>query len=607
MRSAPPAVVASPAAPAPPPFVARRSFPAPRAWGTLLCWAALWGIAAPAGSPAAEPVPAPSPQEAAAREWVKARIHFQPFVFAGEAFPGWSCEPESAAETFLGKHERKATFWRTVEWDVDRPAGPGAYTVQMEFTSKDGRRSARWATIYKLVAPLPPDAAPTLAELAKAAGLELKEVEREKQIIEKTIAGRKGSDLVLDPQFARLLAGLHDYKEGKAAAARLRDRGVEAPLPLTAAARRNEDPFALDRHRLAWIKCSVESPRELRRKRSKLLGDLPRKRTAPAPTVREGTLAEAGMKPDAAEKIDAACKAWAADTDQGFSICVVRKGVVVIHRAYGLRDGRPMTLEDKSWMASVTKTTTAVAAMMLVERGLFALDDPVSASFPPLAAVKLPAPPPTPLTWRHCLTHTAGLSTWPLGSDESADLGERAADALPFVRPGEVWAYNGQSYSLAWKAMEQLTGRSLPTFQLLYLLRPLGMDHTDVVGAHADMVSTPMDMARYGQMLLNRGSYGEWEFFRPETFEAMLPQKLVRTLGPDAVKTFGIGLDGAPGSGKFGHGAASAATFSVHLDDELVVVMCRDSIGKNFDKYNGGFWKAIETGIDREAKPAEAK
>jgi hypothetical protein len=44
-----------------------------------------------------------------------------------------------------------------------------------------------------------------------------------------------------------------------------------------------------------------------------------------------------------------------------------------------------------------------------------------------------------------------------------------------------------------------------------------------------------------------------------------------------------------------GHGAASAATFSVDLKDDLVVVMTRNKQGK----YNGTFWDAVLQGIGR--------
>ena len=92
--------------------------------------------------------------------------------------------------------------------------------------------------------------------------------------------------------------------------------------------------------------------------------------------VREGTLAEAGMKPDAAEKMDAVLTEWAPNDDQAFAVCVVRNGVIVLHKAYGTRDGKPMTVHTKSWMASITKTMSASIMWMLIDQGLVGLDDP---------------------------------------------------------------------------------------------------------------------------------------------------------------------------------------------------------------------------------------
>ena len=84
-------------------------------------------------------------------------------------------------------------------------------------------------------------------------------------------------------------------------------------------------------------------------------------------------------------------------------------------------------------------------------------------------------------------------------------------------------------------------------------------------------------MAEFGQMLLNRGSYGSMQFMKSNTCELMLLRKLTAELGPDANKTLGLGLDGQ--LTKFGHGAASAATsqavmkaWSNELDEVVVVV-----------------------------------
>ena len=116
------------------------------------------------------------------------------------------------------------------------------------------------------------------------------------------------------------------------------------------------------------------------------------------------------------------------------------------------------------------------------------------------------------------------------------------------------------------------------------------------------------DLARFGQMLLGRGAYGKYRFLSEETFARMLPHKLTEVLGPQTTKVFGIGLDGGPR--KFGHGAASAATFQIDRDRDMVVVMTRNKMGKNQEKYNGKFHQAIEEGLAEpvvdELEPAVA-
>lgn len=59
-------------------------------------------------------------------------------------------------------------------------------------------------------------------------------------------------------------------------------------------------------------------------------------------------------------------------------------------------------------------------------------------------------------------------------------------------------------------------------------------------------MNVPLDMAKFGQMLLDRGAYGEMRFFSEETFQKMLPQDLSKVIGPDVKRSFGIGLDGNP-------------------------------------------------------------
>ena len=63
------------------------------------------------------------------------------------------------------------------------------------------------------------------------------------------------------------------------------------------------------------------------------------------------------------------------------SFIVTHKGKEVFSHSAGFADlegKRPADVNDLYWVCSITKVTTCVAAMQLVENGTIKLDDPVS-------------------------------------------------------------------------------------------------------------------------------------------------------------------------------------------------------------------------------------
>jgi CubicO group peptidase (beta-lactamase class C family) len=301
------------------------------------------------------------------------------------------------------------------------------------------------------------------------------------------------------------------------------------------------------------------------------------------------------MKPDAVERIDAVCREWAADSDQGFGVCLARRGVIFHHKAYGQRDGRPMTLDDKSWMASISKLLAATQILMLVDQGRVSLDEPIETYLPALRGIRVERKP----TLRHLLTHTAGL--WDHWGDDRHDFEELVADYLPYLDVQERYEYNGASFAVAGKVLEMVTGEAQPQFTQRHLFEPLGCRNTDMVTLSWATYSTPLDMARIGQMLLNKGSYGPHRFFSETTFAEILPRPLSQWFGPKISATYGLGssfFEGEGlGKGTFGHGAASAATLRIDPENDLVVVMTRDQAGRNFGTYHPRFMKAIADGL----------
>lgn len=518
-----------------------------------------------------------SPEEDRARALAGIKVRFAAYLFDGKEFPRCECEQPGRAKDLLGPHTVRIVYHDRAGVVVTAAGNPGLYGAVVEIVPKEGRPLRRYVSLCRTAGKPEPDwrfdaAAPE--GLARWTGIEPDVIKQHAEVIARELRTRTAAELVRDARIARLLGGLSLAKAGKEPA------------------RRYDDGFALERQYWVGLKRKLLG---LDRVFAKPLDRPQAIKGDGAPVLREGTPAEAGMKADAAKKLDAVCREWAADDDQAFAVCVARKGVIVLHAAYGMRDGKPMSVTTKSWMASITKPMSATLMLMLADQGLVDLDDPVEKYLPSLRGLRKE----NPLTIRHLCTHTSGLEKWPAEwyQDELPDIEERVALAYPLLPVGKAWGYNGQGYTLGGKVIEAVSGEAVPQCFHKHLLGPLGCAHTDVIGTHADAFSVPLDIAKFGQMLLNRGAYGTQRFFSEETFEKMLPEKLTKVLGAETKKTFGIGLDGS--REKFGHGAASAATFHVDRTDELVVIMTRNKMGKNQGKYGGKFWDAIRDGIDR--------
>ncbi|MEW2087546.1 serine hydrolase domain-containing protein [Streptomyces sp. NPDC005283] len=168
----------------------------------------------------------------------------------------------------------------------------------------------------------------------------------------------------------------------------------------------------------------------------------------------------------------------------------------------------PMARDSIFRIASITKPVVAAAAMMLVEDGRIALDDPVGQWLPELASpsvVRTPAAPVDdvvpavrPITVFHLLSSRAGYgfpsdfslpAVAPLFSElkqgppqpqsvPAPDEWMAALSRIPLLhQPGEGWLYNLSS-DLQGVLIARVTGRPLPEFLAERLFEPLGMADT---------------------------------------------------------------------------------------------------------------------------------
>ena len=132
-------------------------------------------------------------------------------------------------------------------------------------------------------------------------------------------------------------------------------------------------------------------------------------------------------------------------------------------------------------IASMTKSFTAAAVLLLRDRGVFGLDDPVTKHAPELATIQLPTADSRPLTIRQLLTMNSGLATDDPWADRHMDFSDDELDqvlahgALFAIPPGTAMQYSNLGYGLLGRVVLRATGERIQEFITRELLQPLGM------------------------------------------------------------------------------------------------------------------------------------
>ena len=225
--------------------------------------------------------------------------------------------------------------------------------------------------------------------------------------------------------------------------------------------------------------------------------------------------AKLNLAPDRLARIDRLLQQYVDKGEiAGAVALVLRDGKPAYERAFGWADkeaGRKMTTDTLFRIASQTKAITSTAVLALVEEGKIGLDEPVGHFIPTFTktsvAVKEDAgtfkivPARRPITIRHLLTHTAGIS---YGTDayiadmyaakglgSSAGNGWYTADkeepicetmerlgTLPFVaQPGEAFVY-GYNTDILGCVVEKASGMPLDEFIRTRITGPLSLKDT---------------------------------------------------------------------------------------------------------------------------------
>jgi CubicO group peptidase (beta-lactamase class C family) len=174
-------------------------------------------------------------------------------------------------------------------------------------------------------------------------------------------------------------------------------------------------------------------------------------------------------------------EAQAADNHFMGTVLVAKDGVPFFEKSHGFANVEwqvPNTPTTKFRIGSVTKQYTAAAVLLLEERGLLTLKDPVSKHVPdaPAAWEKV--------TVHHLLTHTSGIpsftsfpeyGTWKLAATSAAKTVAHFRDRPLEFEPGERHVYSNSGYLLLGHIIERVSGQTYETFVKDNLLTPLGI------------------------------------------------------------------------------------------------------------------------------------
>ena len=193
----------------------------------------------------------------------------------------------------------------------------------------------------------------------------------------------------------------------------------------------------------------------------------------------------------------------------GYAVAVARHGKVAYFSMYGSKDsetGTPITDDTIYRIFSMTKPITSIALMMLVERGLLQLTDPVSKFIPSFGQTRVwntgtVLKPLTnaltePIRIWHLLTHTAGMTYGFMYTDVVDDMYRRAGfeagvaykdslevvcdkyAALPLLfQPGSSWNYSVAT-DIVGRVVEVVGKMPLDEFFEKNIFQPLEMHDT---------------------------------------------------------------------------------------------------------------------------------
>jgi CubicO group peptidase (beta-lactamase class C family) len=323
----------------------------------------------------------------------------------------------------------------------------------------------------------------------------------------------------------------------------------------------------------------------------------------------------------------------------GGALMVIHRDEVIFREAFGVYDletGSPFSLDEVCAIASVSKSITSTLMVMLDERGVFSLDDPVEKYIPAFQEIRIRGagePDKPPLLWQ-TLSHRSGIpGNADLKEDDTlirgslSEVVETLAVYGLLAEPGTRYAYSEAGYKTAGRVAEVATGKSFEILLKENLLDPLGMTHTtfhpviedienwpraykreedrltripaefieNFLNAGIDpggsLFSTLDDMGRFLLFHLNRGKVDDRQLVSAEALDRMVssPEGL-----PGPAYGFGLAL-GTRGPGQARHSGGRGTFIWFDFEKDLAGVLLTQVRWGGNRAFNQGFVETIRS------------
>lgn len=213
------------------------------------------------------------------------------------------------------------------------------------------------------------------------------------------------------------------------------------------------------------------------------------------------TKSATALDPAQAARVDSLFNDFDRPNAPGASVLVIHNGKSVFAKGYGLADlvtKTPCTTNTNFRLASVSKQFTAMAVLILADRGKLKLDQTLTDFFPEFPAYG------KAITVHQLLTHTSGLmdyedlippgATMPVldqdvlrllvaadvrrGTTGDEGTNRLLTSAATFFPPGSQYRYSNTGYSLLALIIEARSGQKFARFLRVNIFEPLKMTNT---------------------------------------------------------------------------------------------------------------------------------